>query len=223
VPLSLVFTDRVISRSVLSCVEKAHSVNKTTRAYFTRYASYAIDLLESRLDAAEQSWFPRLSEYDQELSERTKSYEHLRQTCRSTREALNEANSDKAAGMQGRVTEALRTLWDELEPVLTAETTLLSKIGPRVSTEDVEQLEEEDKKRRVGMMKKDGHLWCATYLMRCLSAEEREQFPPGVPNMAKSAMLMAGNWQFSRSVATTQDLQHPILTSTREFQFAPRV
>lgn len=222
---SLSFTDKVISRSLQSCITKAHTINSSTRAYFIRYASFAIELLESRLDATDQSWFPLLSKYDQEVGGRAKAHEDLRRASKLARDSLREAKYSEAASPGDNVSKALAALWSELEPVLTAETALLSKIEPRVSQEDTEKLEEEFKKRRLGMMKKDGHLWCATYLMRSLTAEEREHFPPGVPSMAKSVMLMTGNWQFSRLVviAAYDFCGHPLIFPRREFQFAPQV
>jgi hypothetical protein len=198
---SVAFTDIVISRNLQSCIKKAHTVNSSTKASFIRYASYAIELLDSRLDATEESWFPLLSKYNQEFGERAKAHEDLRQTSQWARETLHMVKDSKSADLRDDMPKALAKLWEEFEPIFNAEAALLNKIWPEVSREDMNRLEEEDKKRRLALMKKDGHLWCATYMMRSLTAEEREQFPPGVPNMAKSAMLMAGNWKFSKLAA----------------------
>ncbi|KAF5643197.1 sterigmatocystin 8-O-methyltransferase [Fusarium sp. NRRL 52700] len=176
----------------------------TPKEYFIRYALYAIDLLESRLDAADSSWFPLLGKYNQELSKREEVHNQLRETCRKASETLHTAREAKDAKVGDNVPKVLTKLWKEAEPALNDEAALLDSIGPKVLQEDLVTIEEEDKLRRLALMKKDGHLWCATYLMRCLTAEERQHFPPGVPGIAKSAMLAAGNWQFSR-----------------EFQFAP--
>ncbi|KIN06901.1 hypothetical protein OIDMADRAFT_15951 [Oidiodendron maius Zn] len=196
--LSLSLTDRVISRSLQSCISKAGTVTPSTRSYFIRYASYTIEFLESRLDATEQSWLPLLSKYDRDLSARAEVYKHLRQSSQRTHETLNLANTSKSEQLGENIPKVLTELWKELEPVFDTDVVLLNKIRAKVSSEDIMKIEEEEKRRRLGMMKTNGHLWCATYLMRSLTPEEREQFPPGVPNMAKSAMLIAGNWQFSR-------------------------
>ena len=199
--LSLSYTDRVISRSLQSCAKKAHTVDSSTRPYFVRYASFAIELLQSRLDATEKTWFPLLSKYDIKLGERCGAHEALRRTAKQALETLRQEGSSNNKNFEADLSQVLTTLSRELEPVITTETALLEKIGPNIVREDIGKLEEEDKKRRLGLMKKDGHLWCATYLMRSLTAEERGKFLPGIPNVAKSAMLMAGNWQFSRLVA----------------------
>lgn len=206
---SLSYTDRVITRSLQSCVNKASTVKPSTRPYFTRYASYALELLESRLDATEKSWFPVLSKYDGDFGERAKAhYPQLREATRRARETLlpqqqgdSKTTAAVAGGEEDRVPKVLAALWGELEPVLRGEQALLGKVGASVSAEDRSALEEEDKRRRLALMKKDGHLWCAAYTMRSLTPKERESFPPGVPGLAKSAMLTAGNWQFSRLVA----------------------
>ncbi|SCV57109.1 uncharacterized protein FFB14_14971 [Fusarium fujikuroi] len=202
--LSISLTDKVISRSLKSCVTKASAVDLSTREYFVRYALYAIGLLESRLDAADNSWFPLLSKYNQKLDKRGEVHNQLRQTCRQATDTLHKAREAKDANFGDNVSKLLIKLWNEVEPTFNDEAALLNSIGPKVLQEDLSIIEEEDKIRRLAMMKKDGHLWCATYLLRCLTVEERQQFPPGVPNIAKSAMLVAGNWKFSR-----------------EFQFAP--
>lgn len=199
--LSLSLTDRVISRNLQSCMRKAGTVTPSTLAYFIRYALYTTEFLESRIDATEKSWFPLLTKYDHDLSKRSEEHRHLRQTSLRARETLERVKSSKNANLGEDVPKVLAELWEELKQVFDTDRALLDKVGSKVSSEDMDRIEQEEKSRRLGMMKKDGHLWCATYLMRSLTAKEREQFPPGVPNMAKSAMMMAGNWQFSRSVA----------------------
>jgi hypothetical protein len=104
----------------------------------------------------------------------------------------------KSVDLGDDMLKPLGKLWEEFEPILDTETTLLNKVWSEVSREDVNRLEEEDKKRRLALMKKHGHLWCATYMMRSLTSEERERFPPSIPNMAKSTILMAGSWKFSK-------------------------
>ncbi|KAF5241938.1 hypothetical protein FANTH_8898 [Fusarium anthophilum] len=202
--LSVSITDKVISRSLQSCIANSSAVDLSTKEYFIRYTLYAIGLLESRLDAADSSWFPLLSKYNQELDKREEVHNQLRQTCRKATDTLYMAREAKDANFGDNVSKVLTRLWNEVEPALGDEAALLNSIGPKVLQEDLSIIEEEDKIRRLALMKKDGHLWCATYLMRCLTVEERQQFPPGVPGIAKSAMLAAGNWKFSR-----------------EFQFAP--
>ncbi|KAF4341596.1 sterigmatocystin 8-O-methyltransferase [Fusarium beomiforme] len=182
-------TDKVISRSLQSCVTKSSTVDPSTQDYFIRYALYAIGLLESRLDAADNSWFPLLSKYNQELEKRETAHNRVRQTCYLASETLHMALDSKDARFGDIVPKVLAKLCEEVEPVFNDEAALLNNIGPKVSREDLYSLEKEDKERRLGLMKKDGHLWCATYLMRSLTAEEREQFPPGVPDMAKTAIL----------------------------------
>ncbi|KAG9499233.1 hypothetical protein J7337_010052 [Fusarium musae] len=178
--------------------------NFSKKEYFIRYALYTISLLESRLDAADNSWFPLLSKYDEELDKREEVHSQLRQTCHKASEILKIARESKDAQFRDNVPKVLTKLWKEVEPTFDAEAALLNGIGPKVLQEDLGCIEEEDKISRLALMKKDGHLWCATYLMRSLTVEERQQFPPGVPYIAKSAMLAAGNCKFSR-----------------EFQFAP--
>ncbi|KAH8807448.1 hypothetical protein F5884DRAFT_857028 [Xylogone sp. PMI_703] len=205
--LSLSLTDRVISRSLQSCISKASSVTSSTRRWFIRYASYTIDFLDSRLEATERSWLPLLSKYDQELSSRAQVYQQLRQSSERARQTLKRADASSSdADLKEAVPKQLSELWQELKPVFDADGAIFNRISSKASPEDVEKLEDEEKKRRLAMMKKDGHLWCATYLMRSLTPEEREIFPPGVPNMAKSAMLMAGNWQFSREFKFAPDM-----------------
>lgn len=173
-------------------------MNSSTKASFIRYASYAIELLDSRLDTSDKSWFPFLNKYNQELSELVKAHEDLRQTSQWARATLNTVRESKSVDLGDDVLKLLGKLWEKFERILDTETALLNKVWSKASREDVNRLEEEDKKRRLALMKKYGHLWCATYMMRSLTSGEREHFPPGIPDMAKSTILIAGSWKFSK-------------------------
>lgn len=215
--------DRVIQRNLQSCKSKASAVTASTLPYFIRYASYTAEYLEARIDAAETSWFLLLTKYDVDTGSQMSAHKHLRETSERTRQTLGAAQASKGVALGAEVPKALGELLQEVKQVFAVDESLLDRVRPKISDDDIDTIENKEKTRRIGMMKKDGHLWCATYFMRSLTTRERELFPPGVPGMAKSAMMMAGNWQFSRLVMILLIWNVIFIICHREFQFAPEM
>lgn len=144
-------------------------------------------------------WSPAFAKYDTRFNDQTQVHEGLRNKTVSMKKALDAAEGEPDQEfLWHAVSDAFRDLHGEINPIYDKEEAMSNELGHRVPIEAVRELEKKQEQRRKASVKKYGHLWCATYLLRSMKPQERAIFPPGLPKLVASGMMSGGAMHYRR-------------------------
>jgi hypothetical protein len=166
--------------------------------HYLTYAIHTLHVLRNHIDSVDKIYFPTYAQYDSAFAEQIEAHKPV---CQKAEELSSLLTSAKEGTFPAeRVSQEFGHL-STLVPVLfQRDEALINGLGRRVPVSQIELMEKQHRAGRVEEIKKHGHLWAATYLLSGMNAKEREVFPPGVPLVVKSGMIMSGSLWYRRYV-----------------------